>query len=165
MIRLDHSHPVAMDQSHMDKQRHEFLHTKVTTPYCLRRTSTQTAMDQHTRAQPAPIPPRASFSPMNGQSPKQAQSPQLPDSVQPQRLPFIDVPLAPAKNYHADNTSSLSTHETTSKSLNRQGVKQSSSESSSASTSMGKSGPICWNCQEVGHCRCNCKKPILLLQV
>ena len=46
-----------------------------------------------------------------------------------------------------------------SKSVNRQGVKHSSSESSSASTSMGKSGPVCWNCQEVGHRRCNCKNP------
>ena len=45
----------------------------------------------------------------------------------------------------------------TSKSFNRWGVKQSSSESSSASTSMGKSGPICWNCQELGHRRHNCK--------
>ena len=48
-------------------------------------------------------------------------------------------------------------HKTTSKSFNRRGVKQSSSESSSASTSMGKLGPICWNCQEVGHHRRNCK--------
>ena len=45
----------------------------------------------------------------------------------------------------------------TSKSFNRWRVKQSSSESSSASTSMGKSGPICWNCQELGHRRHNCK--------
>ena len=45
------------------------------------------------------------------------------------------------------------------KSLNRRGLKQSSSESSSASTSMGKLGPICWNCQEVGHRRDNCKNP------
>ena len=44
----------------------------------------QTAVDQHMRAQPAPIPPRMSLSPMNVQSPKQVQSPQLPDSVQPQ---------------------------------------------------------------------------------
>ena len=44
----------------------------------------QTAMDQHMRAQPAPIPPRMSLGLMNVQSPKQAQSPQLPDSVQPQ---------------------------------------------------------------------------------
>ena len=61
--------------------------------------------------------------------------------------------------HHADNTSSPSTHDTTSKSLNKRGVKQSSSESSSASTSMGKSGPICWNCGEVGHCRHSCKNP------
>ena len=44
----------------------------------------QTAVDQHMRAQPAPIPPRMSLGPMNVQSPKQVQSPQLPDSVQPQ---------------------------------------------------------------------------------
>ena len=44
----------------------------------------QTAVDQHMRAQPTPIPPRTSLSPMNGQSPKHVQSPQLPDSVQPQ---------------------------------------------------------------------------------
>ena len=79
----------------------------------------QTAMDQHMRAQPTPIPPRTSLSLMNGQSPKPVQSPQLPNSVQPQQLPFVDAPPAPAKNYHADNTSSSSTHETTSKSLNR----------------------------------------------
>ena len=79
----------------------------------------QTAMDQHMRAQPAPIPPRTSMGPMNVQSPKQVPSSQIPDSVQPQRLPFIDAPRAPAKNYHADNTSSPSTHETTSKSSNK----------------------------------------------
>ena len=49
--------------------------------------------------------------------------------------------------------------ETMSKSVKGQGVKQSSSGSSSASTSMRKSGPICWNCQEVGHRRHNCKNP------
>ena len=114
----------------------------------------QTAVDQHMRAQPTPIPPRMSLGPMNVQSPKQVQPPQLPDSVQPQQLPFVDAPQAPAKNHHADNTNSPSTHETTSKSLNKQGVKQSSSESSSASTSTGKPGPICWNCGEVGHRRC-----------
>ena len=58
----------------------------------------QTAMDQHMRAQPTPIPPRMSLGPMNVQSPKQVQSPQLPDSVQPQRLPFLDAPPAPAEN-------------------------------------------------------------------
>ena len=76
----------------------------------------QTAVDQHRRAQPAPIPPRMTLGPMSVQSPKQVQSPQLPDSVQPQRLPFVDVPPAPAKNHHADNTSSPSMHETMSKS-------------------------------------------------
>ena len=119
----------------------------------------QTAVDQHRRAQLAPVPPRTSLSPINVQSPKQVQSPQLPDSVQPQRLPFIDAPPAPAKNHQTDNTSSPSTLEMTSKSVNRQGVKQSSLESSSASTSTRRSGPICWNCQEVGHRRCNCKNP------
>ena len=44
----------------------------------------QTAMDQHMRAQPAPIPSRMSLGPMNVQSSKQVQSSQLPDSVQPQ---------------------------------------------------------------------------------
>ena len=79
----------------------------------------QTAVDQHRRAQPTLIPPRMSLSPINVQSPKQVQSPQLPDSVQPQRLPFVDVPPTPAKNHQADNISSPSTLETTSKSLNR----------------------------------------------
>ena len=97
----------------------------------------QTAVDQHRRAQPTPIPLRTSMSPMNVQSPRQVPSSRMPDSVQPQRLPFIDAPPAPAKNYHADNTSSPSTHETMSKSSNKRGIKQSSSESSLASTSMG----------------------------
>ena len=97
--------------------------------------------------------------PMNVQSPKQVPSSRIPDSVQLQQLPFIDVPPAPAKNYHADNASSPPTHETRSKSSNKQGIKQSSSELSSASTSMGKSGPICWNCGEVGHRRHSCQNP------
>ena len=33
----------------------------------------QTAVDQHRRAQPTPIPPRMSLSPINVQSPKQVQ--------------------------------------------------------------------------------------------
>ena len=118
----------------------------------------QTAVDQHMRAQPTPIPPRTSMGSMNVQSPKQVPSSQILDSVQP-RLPFVDAPPAPVKNYHADNTSSPSTHETTSKSSNKRGIKQSSSESSSASTSTGKSGPICRNCGEVGHHRCSCQNP------
>ena len=44
----------------------------------------QTAMDQHMRAQPTPIPPRTSMGPMNVQSPKQVPSSQIPDSIQPQ---------------------------------------------------------------------------------
>ena len=50
-------------------------------------------------------------------------------------------------------------HETRSKSTNRQGIKETSSASSSASTSMGKSGPICWNCGEAGHLKHNCPNP------
>ena len=69
------------------------------------------------------------------------------------------MPPAPAKNYHADDASSPPTHETGSKSSNKRGIKQTSSESSSASTSMGKSGPICWNCGEVGHHRHSCQNP------
>ena len=44
----------------------------------------QTAVDQHIRTQPAPIPPRMSMGPRNVQSPKQVLSSQIPDSVQPQ---------------------------------------------------------------------------------
>ena len=44
----------------------------------------QTAVDQHKRVQPALLPPRMSLGLINVQSPKQVQSPQLPDSVQPQ---------------------------------------------------------------------------------
>ena len=56
----------------------------------------QTAVDQHKRAQPTPLPPRMSLGSITRQSPKQVQppqfpdtpkqvqSPQLPDSMQPQ---------------------------------------------------------------------------------
>ena len=44
----------------------------------------QTAVDQHKRAQPAPLLPRMSLGSINVQSPKQVQLPQLPDSMQPQ---------------------------------------------------------------------------------
>ena len=44
----------------------------------------QTAMDQHQRTQPTPLPPRMNLGLINVQSPKQVQSPQLPDSMQPQ---------------------------------------------------------------------------------
>ena len=79
----------------------------------------QTAVDQHQRAQPTSLPPRMSVGMTDVQTPKQVQSPQLPDSVQPQRLPFIDAPPAPATDQQADHTSSPSTLEKTSKSLNR----------------------------------------------
>ena len=80
----------------------------------------QTAVDQHKRVQPAPLPPRTNLSTMDAQTSKQVQSPQLPDSVQLQRLPFVDAPLATTKSHQSANTSSPSTLETTSKSLNRQ---------------------------------------------
>ena len=79
----------------------------------------QTAVDQHKRAQPALLPPRTSLVTIDVQTSKQVQSPQLPDSVQPQRLPFVDAPPAPTKNHQSDNTSSPSMLEMTSKSLNR----------------------------------------------
>ena len=44
----------------------------------------QTAVDQHQRAQPTPLPPRKNLGLINVQSPKQVQPPQLLDSVQPQ---------------------------------------------------------------------------------
>ena len=44
----------------------------------------QTAVDQHKRVQPTPLPPRMSLSTIDVQTPKQVQSPQLQDSVQPQ---------------------------------------------------------------------------------
>ena len=50
-------------------------------------------------------------------------------------------------------------HETRSKSANRQGVKQTSSASSSTCMTIGKSEHICWNCGEAGHLKCNCPNP------
>ena len=44
----------------------------------------QTAVDQHQRAQPTPLPPRMNMGTTDVQTPKQVQSPQLSDSVQPQ---------------------------------------------------------------------------------
>ena len=79
----------------------------------------QTAVDQHKRVQPTLLPPRTSLSTTDIQTPKQVLSPQLPDSMQPQRLPFVDAPQPPPKNNQSDNTSSPSMLETMSKSLNR----------------------------------------------
>ena len=44
----------------------------------------QTAVDQQKRAQLTPLPPRMSLGTIDVQTPKQVQSPQLLDSVQPQ---------------------------------------------------------------------------------
>ena len=119
----------------------------------------QMAVNQHMGTQPARIPPRMSTGPMNLQPPTKTPPSQVPSDIQPQRLPFVDAPPAPTQDYSADNTDSLSTCDTRSKSTNRQGVKQTSSASSSTSTSMEKSGPICWNCGETGHLKHNCPNP------
>ena len=119
----------------------------------------QTAVNQHMGAQPALILPRMSTGPMNLQPPMKIPSSRMPSNIQPQRLPFVDAPPTSTKNYSADNTNLPSTWETRSKSSNRQGIKQSSSATSSALTSTGKSGPICWNCGEVGHRRRSCTNP------
>ena len=116
-------------------------------------------MNQHMVAQPTLIPPRMSTGPMNLQPPPKIPSSQMLSNIQLQQLPFVDAPPASTKNYSADNTNLPSIHQTRSKSSNRQGIKQSSSASSCISTSTGKSGPICWNCGEVGHQRCYCPNP------
>ena len=133
---------------------HESGYPVLPTPYI-----NQTAVNQHMAAQPAQSPPRMSTGHMNLQPPPKIPSSQMPSDIQPQLLPFVDTPPTSTKNHSADNTNSPSTRETRSKTSNRQGIKQSSSVSSSASMSMGKSGPICWNCGEVGHWRCWCQNP------
>ena len=119
----------------------------------------QMAVNQHMGTQPAPIPPRMSTGPTNLQPPTKTPPSQVPSDTQPQRLPFVDVPLAPTQDYSADDTGLPSSRDTRSKSANRQGVKQTPSASSSTSTSMEKSGPICWNCGEAGHLKRNCPNP------
>ena len=119
----------------------------------------QTAVNQHMGTQPAWIPPRMSTGPTSLQPPTKTPPSQMPSDIQQQRLPFVDALPAPTRDYFADNTDSPSTLDFRSKSANRQGVKQTPSASSSASTSTGKSGPICWNCGEVGHLKCNCPNP------
>ena len=119
----------------------------------------QTAVNQHMGAQTTLIPPRMSTGPMNLQPPTKIPSSRMLSDVQLQRLPFVDAPPTSTKNHSADNINSPSMPETRSKSSNRQGIKQSSSVSSSASMSTGKSGPICWNCGEVGHWRHGCQNP------
>ena len=119
----------------------------------------QTAVDQHMGTQPAPIRPKMSMGPTNLQLPAKTPSSHVPSNIQPQQLPFVDVPPAPTQDYSVDNTDSPSSCDTRSKSTNRQGVKQTPSTSSSTSTSTEKSGPICWNCGEAGHLKHNCLNP------
>ena len=109
--------------------------------------------------QPTPIPPKMSTGPTNLQPPAKTPSSQVPSDIQPQRLPFVDALPAPTQDYSVNNTASPSLRDTRSKSTNRQGVKQTLSTSSSASMSMEKSGPICWNCGEAGHLKRNCPNP------
>ena len=119
----------------------------------------QTAVNQHMGTQPTRIPPRMSTGPTNLQPPTKTPPSQMPSDIQPQRLPFVDAPPAPTQDYSVDITDLPSTHDFRSKSANRQGIKQTSSASSSTSTSTGKSGPICWNCGEAGHLKHNCPNP------
>ena len=119
----------------------------------------QMAVNQHMGTQATRILPRMSTGPTDLQPPTKTPPLQVPSDIQPQQLPFVDVPSTPTQDYSANNTDSPSTRDTRSKSANRQGVKQTSSASSSASTSMEKSGPICWNCGEAGHLKLNCPNP------
>ena len=119
----------------------------------------QMAVNQHMGTQPTSIPLRISTSPTNLQPPAKMLPSQVPSNIQLQRLPFVDAPPAPTQDSFVNNTASPSSRDTRSKSKNGQGVKQTSSTSSSASTSMEKSGPICWNCGEAGHLKCNCPNP------
>ena len=116
----------------------------------------QTAVNQHMGTQPTPILPKMSTGPTNLQPPAKTPSSQVPSNIQPQQLPFVDALPAPTQDYSVNNTDSPSSRDTRSKSTNRQGVKQTPSTTSSASTSIEKSGPICWNCGEAGHLKCNC---------
>ena len=119
----------------------------------------QMAVNQHMGTQPAPIPPRSSTGPTNLQPPANTFPPQVPSNIQPQPLPFVDAPPAPTQDSFVKNKASPSLFDTRSKSKNVQGVKQTSSSLSSASTSTDKSGPICWNCGGAGHLKRNCPNP------
>ena len=119
----------------------------------------QTVVNQHMGTQPSQIPPRMSTGPTNLQPPTRTPPSQMPSDIQLQGLPFVDAPPEATQDYSADNTDSPSTHDFRSKSANRQGIKHTSSASSSTSTSMGRSGLICWNCGEAGHLKRNCPNP------
>ena len=71
--------PIPHGQAMPPIPAHKGNHPIPPTPYI-----NQTDVDIHRRPQPAPLPPRMSSGSINDQSPKQVQSPQLPDSVQPQ---------------------------------------------------------------------------------
>ena len=119
----------------------------------------QMAVNQHMGIQPTPIPPRSSTGPTILQPPTNTSPPQVPSNIQPQPLPFINAPPAPTQDSFVISTASPSSLDMRSKSKNGQGVKQTSSTSSSTSTSTDTSGPICWNCGEAGHLKCNCPNP------
>ena len=119
----------------------------------------QTAVNQHMGTQPTPTPPRISTGPTNLQPLAKTLLSQVPSNIQLQQLPFVDAPPAPTQDSFVKNTASPSSRDTRSKSKNGQGVKQTLSTSSSTSTSMEKSGPICWNCGEAGHFKCNGPNP------
>ena len=68
--------PIPHGQATPRNPPHKGNHPVPPTPY-----ANQTAMDQHRRGQPAPLPPRTSSGSINIQSPKQVQSPQLLGSV------------------------------------------------------------------------------------
>ena len=76
---LSNNGPIPHGQATPQILAHKGSYPVLPTPY-----ANQTAVDQHKRAQPAPLLPRMSLGPINVQSPKQVQPPQLPDSVQPQ---------------------------------------------------------------------------------
>ena len=119
----------------------------------------QMAVNQHMGTQPALIPPKISTGPTNLQPPAKTLPSQVPSNIQAQQLPFVNALPALTQDSFVKNTASPSLRDTRSKSKNGQGVKQTSSTSSSTSTSIEKSGPICWNCGEAGHLKCNCPNP------
>ena len=90
-------------------------------------------------------------------------SPQPSTSGVSQKVPTIAGPTQPSPLSHYTQPPASPCRPTIIKyeppAFNKRGVRQSSSESSSASTSTGKLRPICWNCGEVGHCRHSCKNP------
>ena len=156
-----------MDPYHVDKQHPQDLCTQVialcTYSYPIHHNLmyhlpyvNKTAVNQHMGTQPASIPPRSSTGPTNLQPTAKMFLSQVPSNIQLQPLPFVNAPPAPTQDSFVINTASPSSLNTRSKSKNGQGVKQTSS---STSTSIDKSGPICCNCGEAGHLKRNCPNP------